>query len=90
PDAPQKVGLVSRNLTPDTDLTWTSSTDPDLAGYEIVFRETTSPIWTKARFVGKVTSYTLKGLSKDNYFFGVRAVDTKGRKSPVSFPKPVR
>ena len=90
PDAPQKVGLVTRNLTPDTDLTWTASTDPDLAGYEIVFRETTSPLWTKARFVGKVTSYTLKGLSKDNYFFGVRAVDTKGRKSPVSFPKPIR
>ena len=90
PDAPQKVGLVTRNLTPDTDLIWTASTDPDLAGYEIVFRETTSPLWTKARFVGKVTSYTLKGLSKDNYFFGVRAVDTKGRKSLVSFPKPVR
>jgi len=64
--------------------------DPDLAGYEIVWRDTTSPVWTNARPVGKATSYTIKGMSKDNYFFGVRAVDKDGNRSPVSFPKPVR
>jgi hypothetical protein len=30
------------------------------------------------------------GMSKDNYFFGVRAVDRQGNRSPVSFPRPVR
>ena len=53
-----------------------------LASSEIVWRETTAPTWTKARFVGKVTAYTFQGVSKDNYFFGVRAVDKQGRRSP--------
>lgn len=28
------------------------------------------------------------GPSKDNYFFGVRAVDKHGNRSPVTFPAP--
>jgi hypothetical protein len=81
---------VTTRLTNDTDLKWDANKEPDLAGYEIVWRETTSPIWTNARAVSKVTSYTMKGMSKDNFFFGVRAVDTAGNRSPVSFPRPVR
>jgi hypothetical protein len=30
----------------------------------------------------------MKEKSKDNYFFGVRAVDNAGNKSPVVFPRP--
>jgi hypothetical protein len=90
PETPRGAGLVTRRLTEDTDLEWRANPEPDLAGYEIVWRETTAPVWTHARFVGKVTSYTFKGLSKDNYFFGVRAVDNRGHRSPVAFPRPVR
>ena len=90
PDVPQGVGLVTRRLTESTDLEWKASSDPDIAGYEIVWRETTSPTWTKSRFVGKVTAYTFPGVSKDNYFFGVRAVDRQGHRSPVAFPRPTR
>jgi len=90
PARPKEVGLLTRRLTNDTDLQWTANTDEDLAGYEIVWRETVSPVWTHARMVGNVTSYTVKGMSKDNYFFGVRAVDRQGKRSPVSFPRPVR
>jgi hypothetical protein len=90
PARPKEVGLLTRRLTNDTDLQWTANTDEDLAGYEIVWRETVSPVWTHARMVGNVTSYTVKGMSKDNYFFGVRAVDRQGNRSPVSFPRPVR
>jgi beta-N-acetylglucosaminidase len=39
-------------------------------------------------WVGNVTAYTAKGMSKDNYFFGVRAVDKDGNRSPVSYPHP--
>jgi hypothetical protein len=35
--------------------------------------------------VGKKTEATLP-LSKDNVFFGVRAYDKDGYRSPVSFP----
>lgn len=90
PATPKRVGIVTSRLTSDTELRWDANTEPDLAGYEIVWRETTSPVWTHARVVGNVTSHTMKGMSKDNYFFGVRAVDQQGRRSPVSFPRPVQ
>ncbi len=90
PARPKNVGIVTGLLTNDTDLKWNANTDADLSGYEVVWRNTTSPVWTNSLFVGKVTSYTAKEMSKDNYFFGVRAVDKAGNKSPASFPKPAR
>jgi hypothetical protein len=90
PARPKNVGIVTARLTNDTDLKWDANTEPDLAGYEIVWRETTSPVWTNSRMVGNVTSYTVQGMSKDNYFFGVRAVDREGNRSPVTYPRPVR
>lgn len=90
PARPKNVGIVTARLTNDTDLKWDAGTDTDLAGYEVVWRETTSPFWTNSVFVGNVTTYTVKEMSKDNFFFGVRAVDKNGNKSPVSFPRPVR
>lgn len=90
PAAPKSVGIVTARLTNDTDLKWDANAEPDLAGYEIVWRETTSPVWTNSRMVGNLTSYTMKGMSKDNYFFGVRALDRDGHRSPVGFPRPVQ
>lgn len=90
PARPKSVGLVTSRLTNDTELKWDANKEADLAGYEVVWRDTTSPIWTNSRWVGNVKSYTLKGMSKDNYFFGVRSVDKRGNKSPVSFPRPAR
>jgi hypothetical protein len=69
-------------------LTWQANPEPDLAGYEIVWRDTTQPLWTHSRWVGDVTTFTLRAMSKDNFFFGVRAVDRDGYRSPVSFPTP--
>jgi len=90
PARPKNVGLITARLTNDTDLKWDANKETDLAGYEIVWRDTTSPVWTNTRAVGNVTSYTMKSMSKDNYFFGVRAVDKQGNRSPASFPHPVR
>ncbi len=90
PANPNNVGIVTAHLTNDTDLKWDANTDADLAGYEVVWRNTTSPFWTYSLFVGNVTNYTAKEMSKDNYFFGVRAVDKNGNKSPVVYPKPMR
>lgn len=90
PARPKNVAVVTARLTNDTDLKWEANKEPDLAGYEIVWRDTTSAVWSNSLPVGKVTSYTMKGMSKDNYFFGVRAVDLQGNRSPVSFPHPVR
>jgi hypothetical protein len=88
PSRPKGVTIVSR-LSDDTELRWEANNEPDLYGYEIVWRETWAATWGGTRAVGNVTSFTLKGMSKDNYFFGVRAVDKEGNRSPVTFPRPV-
>jgi hypothetical protein len=90
PSAPAGLRFAAGGMSTNTDLRWTASTEPDLAGYEVVWRETTAPYWTKSRFVGNVTTYSMKGMSKDNTFFGVRAVDKQGHRSPVSYPRPGR
>ena len=90
PAKPKNVGIVTARLTNDTELKWDANTDTDLVGYEIVWRDTTAPEWTDSAFVGNVTDFLVKGRSKDNYFFGVRAVDKDGNKSPVVYPRPVR
>jgi hypothetical protein len=75
--------LSGTNLT---SLSWTANPEADLAGYEVVMRETTSSDWTSAIDVGNVTAVTLD-ISKDNVQFGVRAVDQAGHRSPVAFPQ---
>jgi Zn-dependent M28 family amino/carboxypeptidase len=90
PAKPRNVAIVTARLTNDTDLKWDANPDADLAGYEVVWRDTTAAEWTNSLFVGNVTAYTAKGMSKDNVFFGVRAVDKAGNKSPVVYPRPVR
>jgi hypothetical protein len=87
PGTPKGVKVRTDQLTNDTDLVWTRGSEPDLAGYEVVWRETTSPDWTHVIPVGNVTEVKID-LSKDNVFFGVRAVDRSGHRSPVSFPMP--
>jgi hypothetical protein len=88
PAKPKNVNIVTGRLTNDTDLKWDASTDTDLAGYEIVWRATDSPVWTNSQSVGTATNFTMKEMSKDNFFFGVRAIDKNGNRSPVVFPRP--
>lgn len=90
PGKPKNVGIVTGRLTNDTDLKWDASKDADLAGYEVVWRDTTAADWTNSKFVGNVTTYTAAKMSKDNFFFGVRAVDKAGNRSPVVYPRPMR
>jgi hypothetical protein len=59
-----------------------------VVGYEIVWRDSTEPLWTHAREVGDVTDATIKNLSKDDNQIGVRAIDSDGNRSPVAFPRP--
>ena len=56
----------------------------DLAGYAVVMRSTTAPFWEHEIFVGKVTEYTLPGLSIDDVVLGVKAIDKEGHESLVS------
>lgn len=88
PARPHDVEILTTRLTNDTDLQWAANREPDLDHYEVVWRDTTAFAWQHSRAVGNVTSYTVKGLSKDNYIFGVRAVDKDGHRSPATLPPP--
>jgi len=90
PAAPAKVEMETVKLENDTTLRWAANAEPEIAGYRIVWRDTTAPFWQYAAFVGNVTRHTLAGVSKDNYVFGVQAVDREGNASVATYPMPVR
>ncbi|MFG0256640.1 MAG: M20/M25/M40 family metallo-hydrolase [Phycisphaerales bacterium JB043] len=89
PSMPSNVRVIAAQLTNDTTLRWDASPEPDVAGYEVVWRETWSPVWEHAMDVGIATEATID-LSKDNWLFGVRAYDEEGYRSPVVFPRAAR
>jgi hypothetical protein len=89
PAAPQQVKMLTAKLENDSTLAWQANNEPDLAGYRIVWRETTAATWQGAQYVGNVTQATVK-LSKDNVFFGVQAIDKDGNVSVASYPAPQR
>jgi len=85
PSEPGNARIITAELTNSTTIRWDASPEPDVAGYEIVWRRTTEPTWTESLDVGDVTEATVE-LSKDNWFFGVRAYDSDGYRSQVVFP----
>lgn len=89
PAVPANVEVETKGLTNDTTLEWKPNPEPDLAGYEIVWRDTTAPLWQHTLSVGNVTRSTVP-VSKDNVLFGVRAMDKDGNRSPAAYPIPHR
>lgn len=87
PGTPKGVVIDTTQLTNQTTLRWTRGTEADLAGYEVLWRETTAPDWQHVITAGDVSTVTID-LSKDNVFFGVRAVDRDGHRSPAAAPQP--
>lgn len=87
PGTPTGAVIDTSTLTNLTTLRWDQGTEPDLAGYEVVWRDSIAQDWTNVIPVGNVTTVTID-LSKDNVQFGVRAVDTAGHRSPVAAPRP--
>lgn len=85
PGTPKNVRIAASALTNDTTLSWAVA--PGVAGYEVVWRETTEPEWSRAIDVGLTGTVTLD-MVKDNLQFGLRAVGADGMRSPVAFPIP--
>lgn len=81
----ERIPLLSRGASGyDAVLQWQASAAPDLAGYAVVMRPTTSPVWEKEIWVGNVTRYMLPDVSIDNVVLGVKAIDRDGNPSLVS------
>ena len=65
-------------------LAWDPNTEPDLAGYKVYYG-TASRVYGSPIILGKVTTYTLAGLTQgQNYFYSVTARDTSGNDSDYS------
>ncbi len=86
PQTPQNL-MIGGAVQPSTTLQWDEVDDMNLIGYKIYWRDTTSPQWQKSRFIGKQTSYTLRNIVIDNYFFGVASVSINGSESLIQFPQ---
>lgn len=88
PGMPQNVRIEVRRLTNYTSLSWKAPKYGKPAGYYILMRETTSPVWQKKIFTTE-TEMKLP-YSKDNYFFAVQSVSESGNESLPVVPMPGR
>ena len=77
---PAKVRLTGA-VTPDAKVSWEAAEDPERAGFEILWRETTEARWQVYDFVEQPGETVLKGVSTDNHFFAVRSVGRNGARS---------
>jgi hypothetical protein len=87
PGRPDNAAIVTKELTNATTLTWAPVSHA--TSYEIVRRASIQSDWTAVISAGDVTTVTVP-FSKDDWLFGVRAVDAQGRHSVVAFPLPTR
>jgi hypothetical protein len=72
-------GSSARTCRKDTELRRDANRDPDVAGYEIVWRDSAEPLWTESRRVGNVTAGTIEGLNKDDWSACARSTATATR-----------
>jgi len=79
--APPTSARLKGAVTPDAKVSWAAEDDPERAGFEILWRETTDPRWTVYDFAAAAGEMVLKGVSTDNHFFAVRAVGKNGARS---------
>lgn len=83
PDSARISGAVQASAR----LRWKPSPSPDVIGYRVYWRKPSEVNWTRSRFVGNVTDFTVQNVIIDNYFFGVAAVGRNGQESMVVFPR---
>jgi hypothetical protein len=87
PGRPASAFILTKDLTNKTSLSWAAV--PGAVSYEVVRRKTTDAVWTGVSDAGNATEITLP-FSKDNWLFGVRAVDAQGHRGVAAFPTPQR
>ncbi len=82
--APPTGVTIAGAVQPDTTLSWEAV--PGATAYRVWWRPTTAAQWSNFRNAGNVTTFTLRGVVIDDYFFGVSAISADGYESPVVFP----
>ena len=88
PPRPADPGMVVSGLAYGTTLHWKADHEGDVAGYQVRWRETNSPVWQYSRFTADTTAVLKE--SKDDFLFGIQAVSAHGDPSLYAIPMPVR
>ena len=79
--APPTNAKLTGAVTPDAKVSWDAEDDPDRAGFEILWRETTEARWQVYDFAPSPGETVLHAVSTDNHFFAVRSVGKNGARS---------
>ena len=79
--------MIGGAVKPSTRLKWDPVKDPNILGYKVYWRNTTSPQWEFSKWVGQETDVTLENIIIDNFLFGVSSVNKNGNESVVVYPK---
>ncbi|WP_226063732.1 M28 family metallopeptidase [Kaistella polysaccharea] len=82
---PVNVLMDVKELSNSTKLMWEKPSSGKVKGYNILYRETDSSVWTNKIFTTE-NSYTVP-LSKDNFIFAVQSVSQSGNESLPVVPK---
>ena len=90
PAAPKEVRIDASELTNDTTLFWAASSDPAIAGWRVLWRDTGALHWEHSQDVNRATTQLTLPVSKDNVVFGVQSVSARGHASLASYPLPFR
>ena len=86
PSMPQEVRVDTRRLTNYTNLSWKAPKSGKVKGYNVIMRETSSPVWGKKFFTTDLKMDL--PYSKDTYFFAVQSVSESGNESLPVIPAP--
>jgi hypothetical protein len=86
PPPPPEASIVVSTLEYGTTLHWSPGPSLGTTGYLVRWRETTSPVWQHAILVKDTTAQLT--VSKDNYLFGIQAVNEHGDASLITVPVP--
>ncbi len=79
--APPHNVEIRGGVSPDARVSWTADEDPERRGFEVLWRETTSPRWKVFEVVNQPGTAVLQTVSTDNHFFAVRSVGRNGARS---------
>jgi hypothetical protein len=83
PGAVPSVRIAAAGMMNQSQMSWTRPKENETIGYEIVWRQSTSAVWTNAIKVGNTTSGGIT-VSKDNVIFGVRGIGKDGHRGLVT------
>jgi hypothetical protein len=77
------IGFATNSQAANVNLSWSPSTDADLAGYSVYYGTASRTYGTPVN-VGLVSAYTLTGFNAGTYYFAVTAYDSSGNESAFS------